>query len=232
MKEIFRQVDPKLRFQTKFRDGQHVKKGTVVATISGKTRSLLTAERTALNFLSYLSGIATQTSHYVQAIKPHKAKILDTRKTTPTLRLLEKYAVKCGGGENHRMNLEDMVLIKDNHLAAGHKQFSIAEAVHFFRSKTKRPIEVEVDTLKQLEEVLPANPDFILLDNMTPVQLKKAVQIVKRAKYKQKPLLEASGGVTLKTVQQIAASGVDRISIGALTHHHSGLNVSMEITYE
>lgn len=232
VKETFRLTDPSLNYQSRFRDGMKVKKGTIIASISGKTRSLLTAERTALNFLSYLSGMATETKKYVDAIKPYKADILDTRKTTPTLRFLEKYAVRCGGGKNHRFNLQEMALIKDNHLAASRKLITFEQAIKQFRHKTNVPIEIEIDSLIQLDDALRASPDFILLDNMSIDQIKKAVQTVKKFKSKTKPLLEASGGVTLKNVRRIAQCGVDRISIGALTHHHCGLNVSMEITYE
>lgn len=227
----FRLVDTRLQVVTKYRDGMKIKKGNVLATIQGKTRSLLSAERTALNFLSYLSGIATQTHQYVQAVKPFKAKILDTRKTTPTLRMLEKYAVKCGGGENHRFHLKDMILIKDNHLAASQHELSIEEVIRTFRKKTKAPIELEVDHLSQLKEALKTPPDFILLDNMTILQLKKAVDIVKHSKLRTKPLLEASGGITLKNVRAVAQTGIDRISTGALTHTHRGLDVSMEIRH-
>ncbi len=227
----FRLVDSKLQVVTKYHDGMNIKKGNVLAIIRGKTRSLLSAERTALNFVSYLSGIATQTHHYVQAVKPFKAKILDTRKTTPTLRMLEKYAVKCGGGENHRFHLKEMILIKDNHLAASQPKLSIEEVIQKFRKKTKAPIELEIDHLSQLNEALKTPPDFILLDNMTIPQLKKAVDIVKHSKLKTKPLLEASGGITLKNVRAVAQTGVDRISIGALTHTHRCLDVSMEISH-
>ena len=206
-----------------------VKKGSTVAVIKGKTRSILTAERTALIFLSFLSGIATQTHQFVEAVKTFSAKILDTRKTTPTLRSLEKYAVKCGGGENHRFNLEDLILIKDNHIAANQSLSAIEKIIQRFRRISKVPIEIEIDRLDQLPPVLKTCPNFILLDNMTTSQMKNAVQIVRASKYKTKPLLEASGGITLKNVYQIAKTGVDRISIGALTHHHCGLDVSMEI---
>lgn len=231
IQETFRRVDNTLHVAAKYRDGMKIKEGTVIAIIRGKTQSLLSAERTALNFLSYLSGIATQTHQYVQAVKPFKAKILDTRKTTPTLRMLEKYAVKCGGGENHRFNLEEMVLIKDNHLAANQNKISLEEVIQKFRKTTKAAIALEIDHLSQLNEALKTPPDFILLDNMPISQLKSAVEIVKHSKLRTKPLLEASGGITLKNVRAVAQTGIDRISIGALTHTHHGLDVSMEIGY-
>jgi len=226
-KRIFQKLDKNITFQAHVKEGQQVKKGVKLATIKGKTRALLTGERVVLNFVGYLSGIASQTRKYVQAIKSTKAQILDTRKTTPSLRVLEKYAVRCGGGYNHRHNLSEMAMIKDNHWAAG---VSITDAVRKIRQKTRKKIEVEVDDFKQLQQALDANADIILLDNMTIAQIKKAVMLVKKAKVKNKPLLEASGGINLKTVRAIAQTGVNRISIGALTHTHKALNVSMELS--
>jgi nicotinate-nucleotide pyrophosphorylase (carboxylating) len=224
-RHAFRLTDSHIFFKTSLKDGSVVKKGAVVAQINGKTRCLLTAERTALNFLGYLSGMATQTAKYVEAIRPFKTKILDTRKTTPTMRVLEKYAVQCGGGMNHRFSLEDMILVKDNHLKASPMSFS--KMVQIFQ-KTGRRIEIEVETFSQLKDVLESGADIILLDNMETGQLRKAVNFVRQSRLRKKPLLEASGGITLNNVKRVAATGVDRISIGALTHTHKSINVSME----
>jgi nicotinate-nucleotide pyrophosphorylase (carboxylating) len=221
-------VDAKLRFQPLVEDGAKVQHGQRLATISGPMRSLLAAERTALNFLQRLSGVATQTSLYVEAIQGLQAKVLDTRKTTPGWRLLEKYAVRCGGGHNHRMNLSDGVLIKDNHLAGTAKLFGIASAVQHARSfyNDSVPIEVEVDNILQLREVLAAKPTVVLLDNMTTERLHAAVII--RDELAPGVQLEASGGVTLASIRAIAETGVDRISVGALTHSAPALDIALD----
>lgn len=224
VKTIFKTVDPRVKIAAYYKDGSALKKNEPVVFLHGATRSLLSAERVALNFLGHLSGIATLTQQFVQAIKPYKTKILDTRKTTPGLRALEKYAVKCGGGENHRRDLSDMILIKDNHLLS--KTYSLAETVAIVRKKTKKEIEVEVDTLEQFKEILPQNPDMILLDNMSLGEMKQAVAL--KRKNRAKTLLEASGGVNLKTVKNIAATGVDRISVGQLTHSAPVVDFSLE----
>ena len=221
-------------------DGARVERGAVLVEWSGAARDLLTAERILLNFLGRLSGVATQTSAYVTAIRGTKARIYDTRKTTPGWRRLEKYAVHCGGGTNHRTGLFDAVLIKDNHLAFGatseRTSRSPAEAVQqarvFLREMLSETqfeetiIEVEVDTLSQFHEVLAANPDVVLLDNMTCDQLREAVVV--RDKQAPRVSLEASGGVNLSTVRAIAETGVDRISVGALTHSAVNFDVSMD----
>lgn len=209
------------------KDGDLVEKNTRIAKIEGKTRAIFTGERTALNFLGFLSGVATYTHEFVEAIRPYKTRILDTRKTTPGLRNLEKYAVKCGGGTNHRFGLYDMALIKDNHRHACHPEISIQEAIKRIRKRTKKKIQVEVDTLDQFMQALEVSPDMILLDNMTTAQLKKAVAIAKKIRTK-KPVLEASGGVSIKNVRSIAATGVDRISIGSLTHSPRSIDISLE----
>jgi nicotinate-nucleotide pyrophosphorylase (carboxylating) len=185
-----------------------------------------------LNFLGYLSGIATGTRQYVQKVRGTKAVILDTRKTTPGLRALEKYAVRCGGGGNHRSRLDQMVLMKDNHRAACGRQWNIAETVARLRKQTKKKIEIEVDNLTQFKQILSALPNMILLDNMTNAQMKRAVRLVKGLPRKKRPLLEASGGVTLSNVAGIARTGVDRISVGALTHTHKAVNMSMELHFQ
>jgi len=220
--EAFRNVDAAIQLTHLASDGEPVAPGDVVAALSGPLRGILTAERTALNFLTHLSGIATLTARFVDVVAPYRAVILDTRKTTPGWRILEKYAVRCGGGRNHRMGLYDMVLIKDNHIAACG---SLAEAVRRVRAAgISLPIEVEVRTLAELEEALSLGVDRILLDNMDIPTLRKAV-----ARAKGKVELEASGGVGLENAAEIAACGVDYISIGALTHSAPALDFSLEI---
>jgi len=226
---IFIQLDKTIQFKILVKDGKKVRKNFKIAMIKGKTHTLLKGERVALNFLAHLSGIATETSKYINAVRPFKTKILDTRKTTPGLRALEKYAVKCGGGHNHRFNLNEMVLIKDNHRMILQPE-SLEGPIKKIRRKTKKPIEVEVDNLNQLKQIINAKPDIILLDNMNLSRIKAAVNYVNKLKGGKKPLLEASGGVTLKNVRTIAKTGVDRISVGALTHSVRAINVSMEIT--
>jgi nicotinate-nucleotide pyrophosphorylase (carboxylating) len=220
--EVFRRVEREIQFAPQAQDGEPVAPGQVVARLAGPLRGLLTAERVALNFLCRLSGIATLTSRYVEAVALYPAVILDTRKTTPGWRALEKYAVRCGGGQNHRMGLYDMVLIKDNHIAAAG---SLAEAVRRARaSGAKLAIEVEVRTLEELEEALALGVERVLLDNMDLATLREAV---KRARGRAK--LEASGGITLENVAAVAATGVDYISVGALTHSAPALDLSLEL---
>ncbi|MGE0267404.1 MAG: carboxylating nicotinate-nucleotide diphosphorylase [Candidatus Omnitrophota bacterium] len=226
-KLVFKRLDKSISFQTKFKDGTGIKKGDCLAVIKGRTRAILTGERSALNVLAYLSGIATMTQQYVSMVKKYNTAILDTRKTTPTLRWLEKYAVRCGGGINHRFNLSDMVIIKDNHLAARTKGLSIAENIKRVKNKTKKTIMIEVETVEQLTEAILSKPDMIMLDNMSPVQIKKAVLI--RNRLNKKILLEASGGITLKTIQSVAKTGVDRISLGAITHSAPSIDLSLEM---
>ena len=230
---VFTEVDPRVRVQLEAADGNQVERGTVVAVLTGATRSLLIGERTALNFLTHLSGVASLTRRFVDLAKGTRAKILDTRKTLPGWRALEKYAVRCGGGVNHRMGLYDGVLIKDNHLAAWiglETRPSLREAVE--RARTVSPkdvaieVEVEVDSLEQLRDVLKARPDIVLLDNMTPATMKQAIAI--RDGEAPGVLLEASGGVTMETIAAIAATGVDRISVGALTHSAPALDLAFD----
>ncbi len=207
-------------FQAQVADGEPVARGTVLATVNGPGQVLLTAERTALNFLQRMSGIATLTAHYVAAVRGTKAKILDTRKTVPGLRLLDKQAVALGGGTNHRHGLYDMVLIKENHVAAAG---GITAAVERVRSQDtrQRAIEVEVRSLAELAEALPLGVDQIMLDNMDLAQMRAAVQQVNGA-----VPLEASGNVSLTTVAEIAATGVDYISVGKLTHSVEAFDIS------
>lgn len=237
---IFALVDPTLVFESVCADGSLLKPGDRVAVLSGKARSILRGERTALNFLQHLSGIATQTRRYVDAVAGLPCRTLDTRKTLPGWRLLEKYAVRQGGGFNHRMGLYDGILIKDNHLAALAPPLSppvsggdrggnpLAESVQRARGKhgAAVPVEIEVDTLAQLELVLKAQPDIILLDNMPPDVMREAVR--RRNELAPRVLLEASGGITRDTVRAIAESGVDRISIGALTHSAPALDIGLD----
>jgi nicotinate-nucleotide pyrophosphorylase (carboxylating) len=219
----FALVDERVQVDFLIHDGDPVTKGQIFGAVSGPTRALLSGERTALNFLQRMSGIATMTHQFVEAVKPHRAVILDTRKTAPGLRLLDKWAVKLGGGANHRIGLFDMVLIKNNHITA---VGSITAAINRVREcdERQRPIEVEVRTLDELREALALQPDRILLDNMSLDQMRKAVQIaVGRVP------LEASGNVTLETVNAIAATGVDFISSGALTHSMKALDISLTL---
>jgi nicotinate-nucleotide pyrophosphorylase (carboxylating) len=208
-------------------DGTATVRGTTLATVSGPLRAVLAAERTALNFLQRLSGVASLTQKFVDAATGFKAKVLDTRKTTPGWRLLEKYAVRAGGGTNHRVGLFDGVLIKDNHLAGtGQDIPRTIEAARAYPGNADLPVEVEVDTLDQLEQALAARADIVLLDNMSLDQLRVAVE--RRDAVAPGVLLEASGGVNLLTVRAIASTGVDRISVGALTHSAPALDLGLD----
>ncbi len=226
-------VDPLLRFEPVLDDGQDVKPGDTLAHVRGPMWAILRAERTALNFLQHLSGIASSTQRYVRAVVGTSAQILDTRKTLPGWRLLAKYAVRQGGGRNHRIGLYDGVLIKDNHLAFAHQILgdSIAKTLQHVRAENERlgrnlPIEVEVDTLDQLDDALAGGPDIVLLDNMDVATMREAVR--RRAIAAPRTQLEASGGVTLDTVRAIAETGVDRISIGGLTHSVAALDIGLD----
>ncbi len=226
----FREVAPTLEITTEVRDGDRLDTGQTLLTVSGTARGILTAERVALNFIQRLSGIATLTAQFVTAIEHTRTRILDTRKTTPGLRRLEKYAVTCGGGHNHRFGLYDRVLIKDNHLAAlrDARPNPIAAAVKRARSAyPELVVEVEADTLDQVSDALAAGADIILLDNMTPAALKDAVRRVAG-----QAQTEASGGVNLQTVRSIAATGVDFISVGALTHSARAVDIALDFDEE
>jgi nicotinate-nucleotide pyrophosphorylase (carboxylating) len=233
IEKTFRELCPSTKVKALISDGERIEPGTVIAEVTGPVRSLLTGERTALNFLGRLSGIASLTNQYADLIHGTKAKVYDTRKTTPGWRYLEKYAVSAGGGENHRIGLFDAVLIKDNHLAFGDKtsglnSFSPSEAVAKTRELTPAGtiIQIEVDTLEQFEQLADAAPDIVLLDNMSPEQLKKAVAF-RDKKYPQIEL-EASGGINSKTIRTIAETGVDRISVGAITHSATCLDIGLD----
>lgn len=223
-------VSSALRYEAHARDGQLVAQGKSIAVLAGPMRAILAAERTALNFMQRLSGVATLTRRYVDAVAGTRAAILDTRKTTPGWRLLEKHAVRAGGGTNHRLGLYDGVLIKDNHLAGlGDPSVVVGRAVELARQcpgNAGLSVEIEVDTLHQLALALAARPDIILLDNMTTDQLRTAVEA--RDRSATGVLLEASGGVTLDTVRAIAETGVDRISVGALTHSAPALDIALD----
>jgi nicotinate-nucleotide pyrophosphorylase (carboxylating) len=215
-------LDPSAQISVHLHDGQDAEPGSVIARVTANARALLSAERTALNLLGRLSGVATLTRAYVEAVAGTKAVIVDTRKTTPGLRALEKYAVRCGGGVNHRFGLDDAILIKDNHVAACG---GIAEALTRAQAVAGHltPIEVEVDTLEQLEQALPFRPTVIMLDNFSLAELRQAV-----AMNAGRVRLEASGGVTLETVRAIAGTGVDAISVGALTHSAPVLDIGLD----
>lgn len=220
----FRALAPSIKFEAKARDGDSVKANTTLALIEGPAIAILSGERVALNFLGHLSGIATLTAAYAAKIAHTKAKVTDTRKTTPGLRALEKYAVRCGGGVNHRFGLDDAVLIKDNHIAVAG---GVAQALDAARTAVGHlvKVEIEVDTLDQLREVLAnGKADVVLLDNMKPETLREAVALCRG-----KIITEASGSVTLDTVAAIAESGVDVISSGALTHSAPSLDVALDI---
>lgn len=227
VRRIFQGLDKNVRCDFRCSEGREVKKDTTVLVVKGKTRALLAGERTALNFLGYLSGIATNARRYVQAVSPYKATILDTRKTTPGLRELEKYAARCAGAQNHRFSLEDMILVKDNHRWVC-QRMTAAQMVKRLRKGKRKVIEFEVDTLSQFKQALEAGVDIILLDNMNCAQMKKAVALRNKMGKKGQPLLEASGGITLKNIKQVARTGVERISVGALTHSRRSIDVSME----
>lgn len=224
--EVIRLLDSDLGAEARYRDGDFLQPGDEPAIVRGQARALLSGERVALNLLQRLSGIATLTRKYVEAIQGTKAKILDTRKTTPGLREFEKYAVAAGGGSNHRFNLNDAILIKENHI---HLAGGVRQAIARARAarKNARFVEVEVTSLEELEEALPERPDVILLDNMTPECVEKAVAMARQRSAK--VLLEASGGITLENVRQYAEAGVDWISVGALTHSSAAADLSLEI---
>ncbi|MCA0758353.1 carboxylating nicotinate-nucleotide diphosphorylase [Paenibacillus sp. N4] len=225
-KLVFDVVDPSLVFEAKVADGDKVEKGTVLAVVEGSTHSLLTGERLALNLMQRLSGIATKTRAFVNALEGLPVRLVDTRKTTPGHRLLEKYAVRVGGGANHRFGLYDAVMIKDNHIKGSG---SIGAAVEAARSKIPHTMKIEVETesLEQVDEALASKADIIMLDNMAAAMMKEAVARIKSAA--PHVIVEASGGVTLETVRVIAACGVDVISVGGLTYSFHALDISLDL---
>ena len=220
---VYKTIDPNIYFMKKTKDGEKVRVGQKIAVIKGNARSILSGERIVLNFLSALSGTSTTTRRYVDKIKKYNAKILDTRKTIPGFRILQKYAVSIGGAKNHRMGLYDMVLIKDNHIEANG---GIANSVANIRKKIPKniKIEIEAENLEQVKEALEAKVDWIMLDNMSIEDMKKAIKLINgRTK------IEASGGITLDNIEEVAKTGVDYISIGALTHSFNKIDFSMVI---
>tara|TARA_E500000178_G_scaffold130782_1_gene130599 strand:- start:204 stop:1037 length:834 start_codon:yes stop_codon:yes gene_type:complete len=219
-KQAFNLVDNKIKFKIKKKDGSNVKKGSLIATIEGNARNILIAERVALNFLSHISGIATKTNRFVK-LAGKKCKICCTRKTIPNIRVIQKYAVKLGGGTNHRFNLSDEFLIKDNHIASSNIKNLVALAI---KNKKGRKITVEVDNLKQLNEIMGLKFNTVLFDNMSVKNLKKGVKIAK--KYY---ITEASGNINLKTVKEVSKTGIDRISVGSITHSANAIDFKLEI---
>jgi nicotinate-nucleotide pyrophosphorylase (carboxylating) len=224
---VFRVVDKDIKFTSYVKEGQKIKKGKVIAEVKGKAHSILSGERVSLNLLSMLSGVATKTREYVEKVKPYKVKITDTRKTLPGLRELQKYAVRIGGGFNHRMALDEMILIKDNHL----------QVMEGFKQLPKVPrgykIEIEVQNLKEFKHALSFKPDVIMLDNMSLEDIKEAVRVRNKTPFTShhpQTKLETSGGIDIDSVRQIAATGVDIISIGDLTHSIKSVDISLEVT--
>jgi len=231
VREVLRCYDERLQLKVYKDDGSKVSAGGEIGVIVGPLRSMLSGERVMLNFLQRLSGIATETNKYVQAVEDMKAKIYDTRKTTPGWRILEKYAVRCGGGHNHRFGLYDGILIKDNHLAQLGEDFQgeLPKIISDARNlKAVKFVAVEADNLTQLEKILAVKDiDIVLLDNMEIEQLKQAVEM-RNKHYGEKPLLEASGKITLKNIAAVAASGVDRIAVGAITHSAAAVDIGLD----
>lgn len=223
---VVKHLDPKITFKAFVTEGTYVKKGTVAASMSGSARGMLTAERVALNFLTHCSSIATRTRGFVEKVRPFKAKILDTRKTTPLLRELERYAVRTGGGVNHRFDLAEMAMIKDNHRSLLQGKDKLIQAVDLIRTKTGKRVVLEIDALDELQEALLSKAQVILLDNMTPPQVAEAVRL--RNKLAPRVLLEASGGINIDNVRAYAKAGADRISIGSLTAVRSGIDISLD----
>ncbi len=221
VKEVFKSVDKNIKFKQYKHDGDYISEKDTICRINGRTRSILKAERTALNFLQHLSGIASYTNKLVELTKKYKVKILDTRKTLPGLRMLQKYAVYVGGGGNHRFNLSDEILVKENHIKANG---GIKNTLKILKQKYRKNFEVEVETMEEFYQAVENNVPFILLDNFSIKDLRKAVKINKgRAK------LEASGGITIKNIKKVASTGVDFISIGATTHSIKAMDFSLQI---
>ncbi|TVM01586.1 carboxylating nicotinate-nucleotide diphosphorylase [uncultured Candidatus Kuenenia sp.] len=246
VERLFSKIDKNILLKKSISEGMFVKKGDVIASVNGNVRPILSGERIALNFLQRLSGIATLTAQFVEEVKPLKVAVMDTRKTAPGWRYLEKYAVAIGGGVNHRMGLYDQVLVKDNHLDFMKKELLaeeiagisvIEKTVSMLRRKIGNHvlIEMETRTLSEVEDAIKADVDVILLDNMDAEKIRSAVSLVKNGKYckgAHRPLTEASGNITLDNVKSIAQTGVDRISIGALTHSAKALDISLKISLQ
>jgi len=232
---VMSQIDAEVSVRPACKDGSSIGRGMEILFLEGSTASILRAERTMVNFLTFLSGISTRTMRYVEKARPYGVKIMDTRKTIPLLRYLEKYAVRTGGGTNHRMGLYDQVLIKDNHIccrrasAPAGKTFSLKDIVEESRRKNRKgvPIEIEVESVKEFGDAILGRPDTIMLDNMTPEEIRSCVEIRKLSR--SKPLLEVSGGITLDTVEEFAGTGVDMISVGELTDSVTAIDMSLEM---
>jgi len=231
--QLLKIQDKNIKFKPLVREGEGVRKGKTIAKVSGRAKSILAAERVALNLLTHLCGVSTKTKEFVNQIKPYKLRILDTRKTTPGLRLLEKYAVRIGGGYNHRMKLDEMILIKDNHLKViGNRLWVIGFKEIDKKISPKVQIEIEVKTLKEFRKALKLKPDVIMLDNMSLKEIRKAVQIrnhLSPIAFNLSPKLEASGGISLKNVKKVASTGVEMVSVGELTHSVRSTDISLEI---
>jgi nicotinate-nucleotide pyrophosphorylase (carboxylating) len=226
---VFHRLDPSLRVNSLLEDGSQLSPGNDIARVEGSAASILKAERVALNFLQRMSGIATATDRYVKAVEGCRARIVDTRKTAPGLRYLDKYAVRMGGGYNHRLNLADGILIKDNHIEAlRSRELGLKEVIQLALARASHTIkvEVEVETLEQVEEALEAGAHIIMLDNMTPPMMRQAMDIIGR-----KAVVEASGGINMETVRAVAETGVDLISVGALTHSTQALDISLDLEF-
>jgi nicotinate-nucleotide pyrophosphorylase (carboxylating) len=226
---VFHRLDPSLRVDSLLEDGSQLSPGNDIARVEGSAASILKAERVALNFLQRMSGIATATDRYVKAVEGCGARIVDTRKTAPGMRYLDKYAVRMGGGYNHRLNLADGILIKDNHIEAlRSRELGLKEVIQLALARASHTIkvEVEVETLEQVEEALEAGAHIIMLDNMTPPMMRQAMDIIGR-----KAVVEASGGINMETVRAVAETGVDLISVGALTHSTQALDISLDLEF-
>ena len=233
-KECFKQVDQGLKIKLYCKDGDKVKKNQALLSVQGRAKSILTAERTVLNFITSLSGIASFTRQFVEEVKKYKVKILDTRKTMPLLRRLHKYAVATGGGDNHRMGLWDGVMLKENHLIASKIRkdkeidiYSLSNLIKNIKKVFRKPVEVEVESKREFVQVAKCRPDIVLLDNFSPLTLKDCVRI--RDKHYPKIKLEASGGINLKNIANYARSGIDYISLGCLTHSFRNKDISLDI---
>ncbi len=220
-KQTFKLIDNKIKFIVKKKEGSLIKKGNIIATIEGNIKNILTGERVALNFISHISGIATKTNHFVKKVEK-KTKICCTRKTIPNLRVIQKYAVKLGGGTNHRFNLSDEYLIKDNHIGATNNFKELIKKA--IKEKKGKKITVEIDNINQLKKIIGLKFDTVLFDNMKPKSIKSGIKLIKNI-YE----TEASGGITIKNIKKISKTGVNRVSIGNLTHTISGIDVKLEI---
>ncbi len=226
-KAVFRKLDRGTRFQQFYKDGAKIRANSKILGIRAKTRAILTGERVALNFLGQLSGVATKTALFLEKVRPYKVRVMDTRKTTPGLRFLEKQAVKSAGGTNHRSSLDEIIFIKDNHIISCRKKETLARIIARAKKSAKKPIVVEVGNTHDFKKALSGAPNVILLDNMNIAQIKRIMSIAK--KLRKRPAIEVSGNVNLGNIRAIAKTGVDRISVGALTHSRKAIDVALEV---